>query len=265
MICGRNVLFVSLMLSAAPALADECTQAQAVYADPAGTYELRFEPVGSEAAVTSNHFKIRIGDTGLLLDGVVMQSGEPLRANGIVMNDCPTGDVTGAELEACTVWQARSMRSTRPARSGCFSQRTRPAADRILLPGFRTSLRESSAWGEGKGTTDSSDVFQFKGVWIMSSGPVLLVTGGRQRHRPPRSRLPRPAKAGGSPSTMRPIAMAAEDVVRRIAEAGGTAVSVEGDVGRERGVKAIFAAVDTAFGRLDGLVNNARDHRSRSA
>lgn len=76
MILGRNVLFASIVFSAAPAVADECIQAQAVYADPAGTYELRFEPVGSEAAVTSNHFKVKVGDTGLLLDGVVMQSGD---------------------------------------------------------------------------------------------------------------------------------------------------------------------------------------------
>ncbi|MGN7753704.1 hypothetical protein [Sinorhizobium sp. 22678] len=163
MICGRNVLFASLMLSAAPALADECTQARAVYADPAGTYELRFEPVGSEAAVTSNHFKIRIGDTGLLLDGVVMQSGEPLRANGIVMNDCPTGDVTGAELEACTVWQGPIYAVDKAGQIGLLQPEDAPAADRVLLPDFGPSLRESSAWGEGKGTTDSSDVFQFKG------------------------------------------------------------------------------------------------------
>ena len=90
----------------------------------------------------------------------------------------------------------------------------------------------------------------------MSSGPVLLVTGG--------SRGIGAAVALAAASEGWRVAVnyasnrdAAEDVVRRIAEGGGTAVSVEGDVGREEGVKAIFAAVDTAFGRLDGLVNNA--------
>jgi NAD(P)-dependent dehydrogenase (short-subunit alcohol dehydrogenase family) len=90
----------------------------------------------------------------------------------------------------------------------------------------------------------------------MSDGPVLLVTGG--------SRGIGAAVALAAASEGWRVAVnyasnrdAAEDVVRRIAEAGGTAVSVEGNVGREEGVRAIFAAVDTAFGRLDGLVNNA--------
>ncbi|MCZ4091203.1 SDR family oxidoreductase [Sinorhizobium psoraleae] len=50
---------------------------------------------------------------------------------------------------------------------------------------------------------------------------------------------------------------AAEDVVRAVEKAGSVAIAVEGDVGSEAGVKAIFSAVDAGFGRLDGLVNNA--------
>ncbi|NRP69458.1 3-oxoacyl-[acyl-carrier-protein] reductase FabG [Ensifer psoraleae] len=50
---------------------------------------------------------------------------------------------------------------------------------------------------------------------------------------------------------------AAEDVVRAVEKAGSVAIAVEGDVGSETGVKAIFSAVDAGFGRLDGLVNNA--------
>ena len=34
-----------------------------------------------------------------------MQSADPDRPNGIVMYNCPEGDVTGDDLEACTVWQ----------------------------------------------------------------------------------------------------------------------------------------------------------------
>ncbi|MDK1377183.1 MULTISPECIES: hypothetical protein [unclassified Sinorhizobium] len=160
-----NALLASLatISAAAPALADECSQAHAIYADPAGTYELRFEPVGSESAVTSNHFKVKIGKTRLSLDGVVMQSGEPLRANGIVMHDCPTGDVTGAELEACTVWQGAIYTVDKAGRIGQLQAEDAPAAEQILLPGFGPSLRTSSAWGDGKASADSSDVFELKG------------------------------------------------------------------------------------------------------
>lgn len=67
----------------------------------------------------------------------------------------------------------------------------------------------------------------------MSDGPVLLVTGG--------SRGIGAAVALAAASEGWRVAVnyasnrdAAEDVVRRIAEAGGTAVSVEGNVGRKR-------------------------------
>lgn len=162
---GRTLLPASLAiaLTAAPALAEECRQAHAIYGDTGGGYELRFEPVGSESAVTSNHFKVKLGKTRLSLDGVVMQSGEPLRANGIVMHDCPTGDVTGAELEACTVWEGVIYTVDRAGRIGLLQAEDAPAAEQILLPGFGPSLRTSSAWGEGKANADSSDVFKFKG------------------------------------------------------------------------------------------------------
>ncbi|MBB4186907.1 NAD(P)-dependent dehydrogenase (short-subunit alcohol dehydrogenase family) [Sinorhizobium terangae] len=50
---------------------------------------------------------------------------------------------------------------------------------------------------------------------------------------------------------------AADEVVRAVEAAGSAAIAIEGDVGSEAGVTAIFAAVDAAFGSLDGLVNNA--------
>ena len=52
-------------------------------------------------------------------------------------------------------------------------------------------------------------------------------------------------------------AQAAEDVVRGIREAGGTALAVQADVGDEAQVLAMFQTIDTELGRLAGLVNNA--------
>lgn len=162
---GRPAILASaaLALAALPVLAEECKQARAIYADPAGGYELRFEPVGSEAAGTSNHFKIGIVGTGLSLDGVVLPSGEPERPNGIVMNNCPTGDVTGADLAACTVWQGPIYAVDDAGTIGLLQAEDAPAARQIVLPDFGPSLRQSSAWGKGKATADSSDVFHFKG------------------------------------------------------------------------------------------------------
>ncbi|WP_421871160.1 SDR family oxidoreductase [Pararhizobium sp.] len=86
--------------------------------------------------------------------------------------------------------------------------------------------------------------------------PVLLVTGGS---RGIGAAICRSAAAQGwavavNYTSNRP---AADAVVAAIEADGGMAIAVEGDVGTQAGIDGIFAAVDNAFGRLDGLVNNA--------
>jgi NAD(P)-dependent dehydrogenase (short-subunit alcohol dehydrogenase family) len=90
----------------------------------------------------------------------------------------------------------------------------------------------------------------------MSGGRVLLVTGGS---RGIGAAVCLAAAREGWRVAVNYAAQrqAAEDVVRQISEAGGTAIAVQGDVGSEDGIRAIFSAVDAAFGGLDGLVNNA--------
>ncbi|MBI4365896.1 MAG: SDR family oxidoreductase [Deltaproteobacteria bacterium] len=52
-------------------------------------------------------------------------------------------------------------------------------------------------------------------------------------------------------------AEAADEVVRRIAQAGGQAVALKADVSKEKEVEDMFARFVDAFGRLDVLVANA--------
>lgn len=49
----------------------------------------------------------------------------------------------------------------------------------------------------------------------------------------------------------------AEEVVRDITDAGGTALAVQGDVSTEDGAIGLFAAADVEFGPITALVNNA--------
>ena len=51
--------------------------------------------------------------------------------------------------------------------------------------------------------------------------------------------------------------LAADEVVRQIREAGGTAITVRADVAIEADVLAMFKKVDAKLGRLTALVNNA--------
>ena len=51
--------------------------------------------------------------------------------------------------------------------------------------------------------------------------------------------------------------LAADEVVRTIRAAGGTAIAVQADVGDEAQVMAMFEKIDAKLGRLTALVNNA--------
>src|SRR5256885_9569324 len=49
----------------------------------------------------------------------------------------------------------------------------------------------------------------------------------------------------------------ADAVVKRIAEKGGKAVAIHGDVSKPEDIRQLFAETKAAYGRLDILVNNA--------
>ena len=90
----------------------------------------------------------------------------------------------------------------------------------------------------------------------MSECPVLLVTGGSRG-------IGAAVCLAAAEQGWRVVVnyasneAAAQDVVARIRDAGGEAMAVKGDVGSEMDILALFAEVDRAYGRLDGLVNNA--------
>ncbi len=145
------------------ALAAKCPQAQAIYADRDGVYELVFEPVGSEAAVVSHLFKIRLAKGDLILNGHIMPGDEVVRSNGMIMHNCPTGDVTGEEIAACTVWEGVIYPLGADGEIGeAVPEADAEAADRLLLAGFGPALRYSDAWEEKKLTTVPWDVLAYK-------------------------------------------------------------------------------------------------------
>lgn len=150
----------AILLAASPALAADCLQEQAIYADVDGAYELRFEPVGSENAATSNHFKIKVAKTDLVLDGIVMHSGEPVRPNGMIMNKCPEGDVTGDDIAACTVWEGVIYAVGADGKVSLLPEEGSEAAAQLLLPDFGPAVRNASIWG--KATVAPWDVLTFK-------------------------------------------------------------------------------------------------------
>ncbi len=158
----RVALVLTGLLIATAASAAECRQEHAIYADRDGGYELTFEPVGSDAAATSHHFKLKILASGLVLDGIVMP-GDPARSNGMIMHNCPEGDVTGEEIAACTIWEGVIYTLDVAADANLVPDQGAKAAQSLLLSGFGPSLRYSTLWDQGKAKVVPQDVFQQKG------------------------------------------------------------------------------------------------------
>jgi NAD(P)-dependent dehydrogenase (short-subunit alcohol dehydrogenase family) len=85
---------------------------------------------------------------------------------------------------------------------------------------------------------------------------ALLVTGGGRGIGAATARL---AAAHGWRVAVNYVRdeSAARTVVSEIEEQGGEAFAIQGDVGSEADIMAMFEAVDGRFGSLEGLVNNA--------
>ncbi|ESX87721.1 SDR family oxidoreductase [Mesorhizobium sp. RSR565B] len=91
---------------------------------------------------------------------------------------------------------------------------------------------------------------------MSASQKVLLVTGGSRGIGAATCRLA--AKAGYRVAVNYAAnEAAAQALVAEIEVGGGEAIAVKGDVGVEADIVAVFEAVDSAYGRLDALVNNA--------
>jgi NAD(P)-dependent dehydrogenase (short-subunit alcohol dehydrogenase family) len=90
----------------------------------------------------------------------------------------------------------------------------------------------------------------------MTDGPVLLVTGGSRGIGAAACLVA--ARHGWRVAVNYALnEAAANSVVSEIKKAGGDAIAIKGDVGNAGDIVSMFAAVDSHFGRLDGLVNNA--------
>lgn len=160
-ICCAATVFAVAPLSA---YAGECVQEKAVYVDMDNAYELRFEPMGSESAL-SNKFKLAVRNTAVVADGIVMRTDDQLRADGKIMFACPEGDVTGADLRACTVWQGMVYASDLKGHIRALPAEGENAAERLFLPALGPSIQKSSLWGDGKATVAPWDVLSLKGCY----------------------------------------------------------------------------------------------------
>lgn len=142
------LLPVLSLCATAPALAVDCVQEKAIYGDSEGAFEFGFSPVGSESAAVSNRFTVKVAGTELMLDGHVMVAGEPERSNGMILNNCPEGDVTGDDIRACTIWEGVVYAVGLDGKVTSLPEEGLPAAPQLLLPDLGPSIRNSALWGK---------------------------------------------------------------------------------------------------------------------
>jgi hypothetical protein len=153
----RRVFAALLAMIPGPAFA-ACLQELAVYEDASGNSLTFLPPHENQAA--EYEFKLHLGQTEL--QGVVMWSKDPDRPNGIIMDKCPDGDVTGEELEACTVWQGVIYGLTRDAAAPFLGKRSTPFAEALLLPDFSRYAMDHTYKTPLPGPPKADDVFRMK-------------------------------------------------------------------------------------------------------
>ncbi|MFZ2100893.1 MAG: hypothetical protein WAU86_10050 [Oricola sp.] len=134
-----------------------CPQELAVYADPDKSLTLEFSPRENAAQAISHGFKVVMAND-IVLDGVVIWSGDEARPDAIMMLDCPDGDVTGDELAACIVWQGVVYSVDGQGNVDLLPPEGADAAERLLFPDLGRTMRLSALWGDGKVTVAPWDV-----------------------------------------------------------------------------------------------------------
>lgn len=150
---------VLAFLGASPTFA-ACPIELAVYGDRDNIAGIDFRPALNRAAVT-NAFRMNL-DNGVMLDGIVIWSEGTERPYGTLMYKCPEGDVTGAELDACTIWQG-VIYAADDAGAIDLLPRTGDAPKTLVFPDLGPSLRLSAAHGENGFSRVPWDVFALKG------------------------------------------------------------------------------------------------------
>ncbi|MEJ1119407.1 hypothetical protein V9K92_13110 [Phyllobacterium sp. CCNWLW109] len=154
-ISALGVLFASSAYAA-------CTQDRAVYTDRDDDYTLTFKHFPEDQPVaTSNEFVLQRNDADLKLQGVVMRD-EAARPNALIMYNCPSGDSTGDELAACTVWEGVPYALKDGAQADYLPQAKEPAAQALLMPNLSGAMSNFNFKLEKPIETFPWEVFRFK-------------------------------------------------------------------------------------------------------
>jgi hypothetical protein len=153
---GTRLIVAGLCLALLAGPAQACVQGQAVYTDSTSGHSVTFR--GDQGFAVSIE-----ADGPINLDGYILIDATLERPTGIVMHDCPEGDVTGEEIAACTIWNGAIYAIDAEGTIGMLPQTGAPAADKVLLADFGRSLAASTFGERYPKTAVPWDVFEMTG------------------------------------------------------------------------------------------------------
>lgn len=133
---------LTVFLAVEPAMASDCPLARAVYEADQGPYRISFRPITEKNAAVTHRFALTDGK--LSLDGLVMDTDEPLRTGARIEKDCPDGDVTGEDIRACTGFEGYVYAIDGKGAVTNLGPGETPAAERILFAGLGPALASSN-------------------------------------------------------------------------------------------------------------------------
>ena len=149
----------ALAIGLQPAAA--CPIELAVYRDRDNVAGIDFRPAEQSATVT-NQFSLILA-RGLVLSGMVMWSEGLARPIGMLQHDCPEGDATGPEMEACTVWQGVVYTADDNGKAGFLPRQGEPAPKSIILADLAFDMSVAEALDGKRPDPLPSDIFELSG------------------------------------------------------------------------------------------------------
>ena len=155
------IVFVVALLCPAMALADasSCKQQDAVYSDEDQAFELAFTSPEQETALATNTFTLTMRQSKTEYKGWVIWNNGVARPNGVLTLNCPGGDITGEELDACKIWDGVVYSVFSDGQVDLLPPGDDPAAEGLLFPDLGRTLRYSATWDDN--ATVPWDVFKF--------------------------------------------------------------------------------------------------------
>lgn len=142
--------FAALLFSTGAVAQDDCPQGRAIYTDADDGWQLTFTEPEQGLGISTNYFTLSPKGSDLELQAWVRWDDEPEAPFADVLLNCPDGDVTGAEMDACRVWRGPVYELSEEGGADWLPQGDEPAVPALLLPLLAQAIKRSDVGAEVK-------------------------------------------------------------------------------------------------------------------